>query len=151
MHNKYTIQLSKLIPTPWLFPLNKEGLNQLLSNNPRTERNDFKTLYLFALATMKVAGVVFSSPGASEGRRFIYWFNSHFWTKDFKAPKFDREDFIFKEVNSLLSHLEINISLPDDVPLADNIVIKNSSALNELGRKLIFNHPSFTTKKVEFV
>jgi hypothetical protein len=151
MPNKQALDYNSIISIDRPFPLNKSGLEQLLYKNPRTERNDFKTLYLFAIATMKVAGVVFSSPGASEGRRFIFWFNSHFWAEDSKAPKFEREDFIFKEVFSLLSFDTLEVSLPEDVPLTEAIVIKNTSGLNELGKTYLLSSPSLQNKKVELL
>jgi len=140
-----------MIPTQWLFPMSKKELEELLSENPRTSKNDFKTLYLFVIAKMKEAGVTFSSPGASKGRRFLYWFNSHFWSESFDAMKFERDDFAFKEIYSLLAFDSLEVSIPADALLSEYISIENGHKLHELGKTLILKIPFFRGKNVEFL
>ncbi len=53
---------------------------QVLTPNTTTlQLTDFKAVFEITIAEMCKNGVVFSSPGASQPRKFIYWFNAHFW------------------------------------------------------------------------
>src|ERR1035437_4060729 len=86
----------------WTFPLNKARLDILL------QEDDFKAVFWFAIQKMKESNIQFSSPGNSYGRKFTYWFNSHFWEEDFNPPAFARQDFLFNESLKLLKkHIQI--------------------------------------------
>jgi hypothetical protein len=136
----------------WQFPMSKEVFEQLQKINPRTERNDFSSLYHFSIAKMKEAGVTFYSPGASPGRRFTYWFNSHFWQEDFEAPNFEKEDFIFKEVYALLKeHGNVQVVVPPEYISSETIQIENGNLLNDLGKSFLISTSSLNSKKVQFV
>ena len=124
----------------WLFPLNKERLVQLLLQEKSGEEgNDFKSIFWFAIQKMKDSGVEFFSPGGSYGRKFIYWFNSHFWEEDFKTQPFEREEYMFTQALELVKkYCTIPVNLPQD--LMDN---PNPAELVILGGNLGFL-PRFT-------
>jgi hypothetical protein len=127
----------------WIFPLNKERLDVLLNISSEDEVNDFKSVFWYTIQKMKESGVNFFSPGGSDGRRFIYWFNSHFWQQDFKAPAFEKEEFFFKKSFELVKKFcTIPLTLPRGLiayPRSNELLILGGNALSNLGKEFLFS------------
>ncbi len=127
----------------WLFPLNKERLDELLNINSEDDVNDFKSVFRYTIHKMKESGVNFFSPGGSHGRRFVYWFNAHFWQEDFKAPAFEKEDFLFKQALLLVKkYCTIPVTLPADLlayPQSNELIVLGGNALSNLGKEFLFS------------
>ncbi len=128
----------------WQFPLNKERLDVLLNSDfSKEETNDFKAVFWFAIKKMKESGVQFFSPGGSYGRKFIYWFNSHFWAEDFKQPTFEKEEFLFKEALKLVKkYCKISLTLPERLiaePRSNELLVLGGNALSNLGKEFLFS------------
>lgn len=92
---------------------------------------------------MTESGVQFFSPGGSYGRRFVYWFNSHFWAEDFKQPIFEREDFIFREALKLIKkYCKIPLNLPEHLitePKTNELLVSGGNALSNTGKEFLFS------------
>jgi len=88
------INLSQIIKTPkFLFPLNLPLFDELMTvkryqlkatctddKGDISQITDFRALFYFIVGSMKKGGVTFFSPGGSPQRRFLYWYNAHYWT-----------------------------------------------------------------------
>jgi len=79
-------EITKYIQTP--FPLNTILFDRFISYKQyglgaKTKEKekiitDGEAIFLIVISTLQKSGVQFSSPGNSQKRNFIYWFNSHF-------------------------------------------------------------------------
>lgn len=140
------LHLSEIIGNEpsWLFPLNKERLDELLKMEyPKDEITNFKNIFWYTIQKMKESGVLFYSPGGSYGRRFIYWFNSHFWEEDFKTTAFEKEEFLFKQSFELVKkYCKIPLNLTPDLiadPQSNELLILGGNVLSKLGREFLFS------------
>jgi len=128
----------------WLFPLNKERLDVLLNSDfSKEETNNFKEIFWDTIQKMKESGIQFFSPGGSYGRRFIYWFNSHFWAEDFKKTSFENEDFLFEEALKLVKkYCKIPLNLTEQLivePRSNELLVLGGNALSNLGLEFLFS------------
>jgi hypothetical protein len=107
----------------------------------------FKAVFWFAIQKMKESNIQFSSPGNSYGRKYCYWFNSHFWEEDFNPPAFAKQEFLFNESLKILEkHIHILFPFQNDQAgneIESAVVIKEGNELSELGKEFLHSIPPF--------
>lgn len=128
----------------WLFPLNKERLDELLDMEyPKDEVNDFRSVFWYIIQKMKESGVPFFSPGGSYDRRFAGWFNSHFWEGNLKVNAFEKEEHLFKESYQLVKkYSKISLNLKAELiedPKSNELIILGGNVLSSLGKEFLFS------------
>ena len=128
----------------WQWPLNGQRLDELLDREyPKDEVNNFKNIFWYTILKMKESGVEFSSPGNSYGRKFCYWFNSHFWREDFMPMPFEKEEYLFSQAFEIVKiYCNIPINLKEELvsnPKVNELIILGGNALSRIGKVFLFS------------
>lgn len=84
LHTTSSKVLFPLVPTVFRALMNagqcKLKAQEQVPNGTILQLTDFNVIFKITIEEMRKGGVVFFSPGGSYSRKFIYWFNAHFWT-----------------------------------------------------------------------
>lgn len=143
------IKLTQIIITQnWQFPLNNNLFEKLITfkklnlsarsindDEVKNSVNDFETIFLITIKQMQKQGVEFFSPGGSYKRKFIYWFNAHFWIDiEFEKPltiSKSHFDNLYQQV-ALNYNCQINI-----LSIKEDVTITGTCNLTSLGKEFI--------------
>ena len=94
---------------------------------------------------MVKGGVKFFSPGGSYERRFMFWFNGHFWHNMEFEYDIKIDEKYFKNIYQLAVY---NFVLPTiEFANCPSITITESARLTDLGKEFIKTIPPFKTYK----
>jgi len=116
----------------------------------------FRELFRYTIFLMENDGVIFFSPGGSPRRRFMIWFNEHYWNVYQKSYPIDVNPERLHSFNSMV----LNFYLSGEFTINEiafvhneNVIIKQGGMLTPLGRHFLLSIPplKLIKDKVHFV